>query len=304
MSNKIRRFFLKQLRKMRSLPPKIYTRISYEYYTGKKLNLKNPVEFNEKIQWMKVYYHPKILNQLVDKYAVRAYVEEKIGEQYLNETYGVYEKAEDIPFDQLPNKFVIKATHTSSHNLIVTNKQNLNKIKAIKSFRKWLGKNQYYRIGQEWAYKDVPPRLIAEKFLKDNEESSLIDYKFYCFSGHAKFLEVHMDRADNHKRAFYDFDFNLLPFRYVSLEKSISKPLESPSNLEEMRKLSEVLAGNFPFVRVDFYSIEGKTIFGEMTFYPSDGRKDLIPDEYNKIMGDYIKFPELKDGQTEITELN
>lgn len=304
MPNKIRRFFLRHLRKMRSLPPKTYTRISYEYYTGKKLDLKNPIEFNEKIQWMKVYYHPKILTQLVDKYAVRSYVEEKIGGQYLNEIYGVYDKPEDVPFDKLPNKFVIKATHTSSHNLIVTDKEKLNKTKAIKSFRKWLSKNQYYRIGQEWAYKDVPPRLIAEKFLKDNEENSLIDYKFYCFRGEAKFLEIHLDRADSHKRGFYDFNFTPLPYRYVSLKKSISKTIEKPSNLEEMIKLSEILAANFPFVRVDFYSIKGKTIFGEMTFYPSDGRKDLIPDEYNKIIGDFIKLPKLENEKQIITKLD
>ncbi|WP_224478488.1 ATP-grasp fold amidoligase family protein [Winogradskyella vincentii] len=289
---------------MRWLPPKIYTKISYQYYTGKKLNLSNPEEFNEKIQWLKVYYHPKILTQLVDKYAVREYVKEKIGEQYLNKIYGVYNKPNDVPFDELPNKFVIKATHTSSHNLIVADKNNLNKSKALKSFKKWLGKNQYYRIGQEWAYKNVPPRLIVEKFLKDKEERSLIDYKFYCFKGTAKFLEVHLDRADNHKRAFYDFELNLLPFRYVSLEKSISKKVEKPSNMDEMIKLSEILAGDFPFVRVDFYSIEGKTIFGEMTFYPSDGRKDYIPEEYNKIIGDYIELPILKIGQKEITEIN
>lgn len=304
MSNPIRQFFLRHLRKMRSLPPKIYTRISYEYYTGKKLNLENPIEFNEKIQWLKVYYHPKILTQLVDKYAVRAYVKEKIGEQYLNDIYGVYKNPEDVPFDEFPNKFVIKATHTSSHNLIVTNKESLNKTKAIKSFKKWLGKNQYYRIGQEWAYKDVPPRLIAEKFLKDNEERSLIDYKFYCFSGVAKFLEVHLDRADNHKRGFYDFNFKPLPYRYVSLEKSISRDVEKPSNLKEMIKLSEILAANFPFVRVDFYSIKGKSVFGEMTFYPSDGRKDFVPKEYNKIIGDYIKLPKLKSGQKEITTID
>ncbi|WP_179333104.1 ATP-grasp fold amidoligase family protein [Winogradskyella costae] len=289
---------------MRSLPPKIYTPISYEYYTGKKLDLENPIEFNAKLQWMKVFYHPKILNQLVDKYAVRSYVEEKIGAQYLNEIYGVYDKPEDVPFDAFPDKFVVKATHTSSHNLIVTDKSNLNKKKAVKSFHNWLSKNQYYRIGQEWAYKDVPPRLIAEKYLKNDEENSLIDYKFYCFSGTAKFLEVHLDRADNHKRGFYDFDFKPLPYRYVSLEKSISSDIKRPINLEEMIKFAEILSANFPFVRVDFYSIEGKTIFGEMTFYPSDGRKDFIPEEYNKIIGDYIILPKLESGQQAITKID
>lgn len=299
----MRRLFVRILKKMRFLPPKIYVHFLYEYYTGKKLNLKNPKEFNEKIQWLKVYYHPKILNQLVDKYAVREYVKEKIGPQYLNDCYAVYDTPEEVQFDMLPNQFVIKATHASSYNLIVDDKEKINFRKAKKLFKKWLRINQYYRTGQEWAYKDVKPRLIVEKFLKNENQDSLIDYKFYCFSGTAKFLEVHLDRAQNHKRGFYDLDFKPLPFRYVSLEKSILTELDKPSNFEEMIKLSEILSDKFPFVRVDFYSIEGKAIFGEMTFYPSDGRKDMIPDEYNLITGDYIKLPEL--GEKEIfTEIS
>ncbi len=294
---------MRMLRKMKFLPPKIYAHFLYEHYTGKKLNLENPQEFNEKIQWLKVFYHPKILNQLVDKYAVREYVEEKIGPQYLNEMYGIYNSPEEVNFDKLPNKFVIKATHASSYNLIVTDKGNLNISKTKKLFKKWLGKSQYYRTGQEWAYKDVQPRLLAEKFLKEDGQDSLIDYKYYCFSGKAKLLEVHLDRAQKHKRGFYDLEFNKLPYRYVSVEKSISTELEKPSNFEEMLKLSEVLAANFPFVRVDFYSIKGKSVFGELTFYPSDGRKDLHPDKYNKIMGDWITLPKLEKGQKEITEI-
>lgn len=299
----MRRFCLRMLRKIRFLPQKIYVHFLYEYYTGKKLNLDNPKEFNEKIQWCKVFYHPKILNQLVDKYAVRDYVKDKIGALYLNQLYGVYDNPKEIPFDKLPKQFVIKATHASSYNLIVDDKDKLNRAKTIRLLKKWLNKNQYYRTGQEWAYKDVKPRLIIEKFLKEDDQISLIDYKFYCFSGITKFLEVHLDRAQSHKRGFYDLEFNPLPFRYVSLEKSISSKLEKPSDFEEMIKLSEILADSFPFVRVDFYSIKGKTIFGEMTFYPSDGRKDLIPDEYNTIIGDYIKLPKLKKGQQVITEI-
>ena len=303
MLKNIRKFSMRMLRKLKFLPPKTYAHFLYEHYTGKKLNLENPQEFNAKIQWLKVFYHPDILTQLVDKYAVRAYVEAKIGAQYLNDIYGVYDHPKEINYDDLPVKFIVKATHASSYNLIVRDKENLNKEKTSKLFKKWLNKSQYYRTGQEWAYKNVKPRLIIEKLLKDEGGISLIDYKFYCFKGKAKFLEVHLDREQNHKRGFYDFEFNPLPFRYVSLKKSISSEVEKPSNLEEMIKLSEILAGNFPFVRVDFYSIEGKSVFGEMTFYPSDGRKDFIPDEYNKIIGEYIELPKLKKGQKVITEI-
>ena len=303
MLMKTRRFFLRILKEMRFLPPKMYVHYLYENRTGKKLNLKNPIEFNEKIQWYKVFYHPKILNQLVDKYAVRAYVEEKIGAQYLNEIYGVYNSADEVDFDKLPNQFVIKANHTSSHNLICNDKSKLNIKKSRKLFKKWLNKNQYYRTGQEWAYKDVKPRLIAEKFIKQDGRSSLIDYKFFCFNGKVKFVVLHLGRGENHKKGCYDLEFNRLPFRYYSLEMSINEEIEKPSNFDEMILLAEKLSDKLPFVRVDFYSIRGKTIFGEMTFYPSDGRKDFYPDEYNKIIGDMFVLPEIPKGQKYITEI-
>ncbi len=300
---KIRRFFFRILKEMKFLPTKRFAKYLYRNYTGKKLDLENPREFNEKIQWLKVFYHPKILNQLVDKYAVRCYVEEKIGKKYLNEIYGVFDSENDINFDDLPEKFVVKAVHASSFNLIVTDKSKLDIKSAKKLFKKWLRKNQYYRTGQEWAYKDVKPRLIVEKYMKEDGLDSLIDYKFYCFKGKASFIEVHLDRAQNHKRGFYDLNLKKLPFRYVKIEDSIDTEIETPSNLNEMRKLSEILSAKFPFVRVDFYSIKGKTIFGEMTYYPSDGRKDFIPDEYNKSIGDLIELPKIPKDQKYITEI-
>ena len=300
----MRRFFLRHLRKMRFLPSKFYAKVHYEYFSGKKLDLDNPQDFNAKIEWYKVFFRPKILNILVDKYEVRDYVEKTIGKQYLNEIYGVYEKAEEVPLEKLPNQFAIKATHTSSHNLIVKDKKTLNKDKAFKKFKKWLNKNQYYRIGQEWAYKDVKPRLIVEKFMKEDGKTSLVDYKFYCFDGKAKFIDIHMDRDEDHKQGCFDLDFNILPFGKSKNYKSITNSIEKPSNLEEMIKCTEKLAGKLPFVRVDFYSINGQTIFGEMTFYPSDARKAFYPEKYNRIIGDYFKLPNLKNGKEVITEFN
>ncbi|MDY0779628.1 ATP-grasp fold amidoligase family protein [Tenacibaculum sp. IB213877] len=287
---------------MTFLPQKLYIPFLYEYYTGKKLDLKKPVEFNQKIQWLKTFYHPNILTKLVDKYEVREYVKEKIGEEYLNKLYGVYDSFSDINFAELPNEFVIKAVHASSYNLICKDKSKLNFSKLKKQFKKWLSTNQYYRTGQEWAYKNVKPRLIAEKLIQDEERDSLTDYKFYCFNGKVALLEVHIDRAEKHKRGFYDLEFKKLPFSYVAKEKSIQENLKKPENLDKMIKLSEILSANFPFVRVDFYSVKDKIIFGEMTFYPSDGRKDFYPDKYNKELGDMIKLPELND-RKEITNI-
>lgn len=304
MPNKMRRFFLRHLRKMRYLPSKFYVKVHYEYFSGKKLDLDNPKDFNGKIEWYKVFFRPKILNTLADKYEVRAYVKEKIGEQYLNELYAVYDNPEDIDFSSLPNKFIIKANHTNGHNIIVKNKENLDKKKVIKKFKKWLNKNQYYKRGQEWAYKDIKPKLIIEKFLKEDDKNSLIDYKFYCFDGEPKFIDVHLDREEDHKQGCFDLEFNLLPFGKSKTYKSIDNSLEKPSNLEEMVRLSKVLSEKLPFVRVDFYSINGQTIFGEMTFYPSDARRQFYPDEYNTIIGDYFKLPKLGKDKKAITEID
>lgn len=301
MLESVQRFIARTARKMRFLPSEIYVKYHYNYFTGKKLNLENPREFNEKVEWYKVYYRPKILTQLADKYEVRSYVEQKIGTQYLNELYAVYDNANAIDFDSLPNQFVVKANHTNNHNLIVKDKKNLDIEKAIKLLNKWLKKNQYYRRGQEWAYKDIKPKLVIEKFLKETDKNTLVDYKFYCFNGKPKFIDVHMDREDDHKQGCFDLEFNLLPFGKSKNYKSISSDIEKPSNLSEMIELSEQLADDLPFVRVDFYSVNGKSIFGEMTFYPSDARNDFYPDEYNTVIGDYFILPKFEKGQKIIT---
>ena len=292
MIYKIRRFFLRNLRKVRLLPSKLYVKIHYEYFSENKLDLNNPKDFTEKIAWYKVFYRPKSLNQLVDKFAVRAFVEEKIGSQFLNTFYGVFDDVNEIKFDELPEKFVIKATHTSGHNLIVRNKNKLNLDKTKKLLKKWLKINQYYRIGQEWAYKDVKPRIIIEKYLEQIDQKSLTDFKFYCFDGKAKFIDIHTDREDEHKQGSFDLNFERLPFG-VSRFKQIYESPEKPVNLKEMIECAEVLSEKLPFVRVDFYAIDGKTIFGEMTFYPSDGRKKFYPEKYNRIIGDYFTLPKI-----------
>ena len=292
MIYKLRRFFLRHLRKFRFLPSKLYVKIHYEYFSGNKLDLNNPKDFTEKIAWYKVFYRPKSLNQLVDKFAVRAFVEEKIGSQFLNTFYGVFDDVNEIKFDELPEKFVIKATHTSGHNLIVRDKNKLNLDKTKKLLKKWLKINQYYRIGQEWAYKDVKPRIIIEKYLEQIDQKSLTDFKFYCFDGKAKFIDIHTDREDEHKQGSFDLNFERLPFG-VSRFKQIYESPEKPVNLKEMIECAEVLSEKLPFVRVDFYAIDGKTIFGEMTFYPSDGRKKFYPEKYNRIIGDYFTLPKI-----------
>lgn len=287
---------------MKFLPPEFYVKIYYEYYTGKKLNLKNPVEFNEKIQWLKVYYQPPILTQLVNKYEVRTYVEEKIGAQYLNKLIAYYKSASEVDFNNLPDKFVIKGVHGFHFNLIVPDKTLLNKKRAKYLLHKWMRKNQYYRGGLEWAYKNCKPGLVAETFLEEPGKTVINDYKFFCFNGKPRFVQIDIGRGESDLRAYFDLNWQLLPFNKGKVNFT-SQQETKPENFDEMVLLAEKLADSFPFVRVDFYSISGKTIFGEMTFYPADGRTDFLPDEYNKIIGDYLVLPKKKPGQKVITQV-
>lgn len=288
------------LKKLKVLPQKSFVKLHYKYQTGKTLNLDDPQDFNEKIQWLKIFYKPAILTQLVDKYNVRSYVSDRAGENYLNEVYGVYERPEDIDFNGLPERFVLKATHGYDMNLVVKDKEKLDVAKAVEITRKWLAINHYYRAGMEWAYKDIKPRLIAEKFMEEKGKDYINDYKFYCFDGVPRFLHVDLDRGSNHSVGYYDMEWQKLPFLkkiHLIAEKDIPKP----ENFEEMVEVVRKLSADFPFVRVDLYNIEGKIVFGEMTFYPGDGRIEFEPEQYNKILGDYIKLPLIPKGKKFIT---
>lgn len=296
----LKKLILRILKNFKFLPIKTFLAIRYQYYTGKKLNLENPVEFNEKIQWLKLYYHVPLLTQLADKYAVRSYVIEKIGKQYLNELYGVYDNIRDIDFTKFPNKFVLKGVHGSSTNLIVTDKSNLDISKTKETLNNWLKHNQYQKVGFEWAYKDIKPRIICEAFIENDNTSDLIDYKFYCFNGKPKFIFASQDVESTRESCIYDLNWNKLPF---SKKKKITSNInfDKPSGLEKMTELATTLADKLPFVRVDFYFAKGNIIFGEMTFYPADGRRNFYPDFYNKTIGDYLVLPKIPAGQKTIS---
>ena len=289
------------IKKIKILPMDFYAKIYYEYYNDKILDLSNPTEFNQKIQWLKVYYHPEIITQLADKYEVRSYVEEKIGKKYLNELIAVYNKVDEVNFDVLPQKFALKGVHGCKYNLIVSDKSKLNEKKARRLMRKWMGRNYYYRSGLEWAYKNIKPKLICEKYLEQEGKKVINDYKFLCFNGIPKFVQIDVDRHSEHCKIYYDMNWNKLPLLLDSYLNIYDGELLPPATFDEMKLLAEKLADKLPFVRVDFYSINDKTIFGEMTFYPSDGRLDFMPEKYNKIIGDYLILPKIPKGQKEIT---
>lgn len=283
---------LRILKNFKFLPPKIYIPIQYEHITGKKLDFNNPTTFNEKIQWYKLYYKNPILKKLVDKYHVREFVSSKIGVNYLNELIGVFETIDQIDFDKLPNKFVLKCVHGSGFNIIVKDKTSLDINKTKELLAKWQKKN-FYNKGKEWAYKDIKPLIIVEKFLEEFDKEVINDYKFYCFDGEIKFIQVDLERKINDYRIYYDANWKKLDF---CTEKNLhyKNEIEKPDNFKELTEIVEKLAINLPFVRVDFYLIKNRPIFGELTFYPSNGTKEFTPIEMNYTIGDYFTLPNCK----------
>lgn len=261
----------------------------YQNYSGKTPNIKEPSTFSEKMQWLKLNYHNPLMTVCADKYAVREYLTKKGYEDILGEVIEVYEDVSEINLDNLPQKFVIKATHGSGWNLICTDKTKVNWFWWNKTFKIWL-KNNIFWPGREWPYKDMKPRLIVEKFLTD-KSGQLMDYKIFCFNGKAHFVQANKGRdTKEHAQNFYDLNWNILPFG-KDLKPRLDIEIEAPITLTKMKEIAEDLAGDFPFVRVDFYEVEEKIIFGEMTFYPKSGLPDFTPKEYDKILGELLILP-------------
>jgi hypothetical protein len=264
-----------------------FVKNQFEERLQKKLNLVNPRTFSEKIQWLKLFDKNPLYTTLADKYLVREYVKSKVGEDVLNELYGVYEDFENIDFNKLPNSFVIKATHGSGWNIICSDKRNLDLTSTKKIVDQWLSEN-YYDYGREFVYKDIRPRIVIEKYISNNDNSPLNDYKIFCFNGSPKFIQVDIDRFTNHTRNFYDTNWNRLPFRL--LYKSSPKEVERPKNLNSMLEIAKKLSENIKFCRVDLYEVNKKIIFGEITFYPENGLGKFDPSEYDRVIGEYLKL--------------
>ena len=263
--------------------------IKIEYYSifGKKCDLNSPKTFNEKLQWLKLYdRNPKYTN-MVDKYEAKEYVSNIIGEEYIIPTIGIYNNFNEINFSDLPEKFIMKCTHDSGSTVICENKALFDVKNAEKKINKKLRKNYYYAT-REWPYKNIKPRIIVEKYLENKNKEELIDYKFMCFNGKVKCSFVCLDRRAHGglKVDFYDLNWKKMPFqRHYPNSKKI---LPKPQNYELMLELAEKLAMEIPFVRVDFYEINGKVYFGELTFFPGAGLEEFTPQEYDKRLGDLL----------------
>lgn len=268
------------------IPDRIYLHLKFYKRTGKRLNLRNPVTYTDKLQWMKLYDRNPLYTTVVDKYEVKKFVAEKLGEEYVVPLIGVWDNVDDIPIDELPDQFVLKCTHDSGGLQICKDKSTFDFEAAKKKLRKVL-KNDYFWLSREWPYKNVKPRVIAEQYLEDAATGETRDYKFFTFNGEPKVMYIATGRGSGATYAdFFDMDFNHLELDmdHVNAPECPSKPV----CFEEMKKAAAVLAQGIPQVRVDFYEINGKVYFGEMTFFHCGGFITFTPDSWNKTFADWM----------------
>ena len=259
---------------------------------GYKPNLKNPKSFNEKIQWLKLHYHDPLITKCADKYLVREYVKDKIGEEFLIPLLGVYDTPEEINFDNLPEQFVIKVNWGWAQNIIVKDKSQLNIEETKEKLYSWLKpESNHYFYSFEWSYKNIKPKIIIESFIQQIN-NDLYDYKFLCYNGICKNLFIVSDRFKNKYCDFYDSKYTRLPFKRVF--KNSPNGILKPANFDTMLALSEKLAKDFPFVRIDFYNVEGKIYLGELTFSPGNGMEAFTPIEWDYKFGNLIDLKQIK----------
>lgn len=271
--------------------PDYYFLKVYSYLrTGKSINFKNPKTFNEKINWIKLYDRRPIMTKLADKYAVREYVKEKLGEKYLIPLLWSGKNPEDIPFDELPNSFVIKTNHASGTNIIVKNKSELNREEAIKQLKSWLSKNYYYPK-REWAYKEIDRKVVVEEFIGPKNKVPE-DYKLFVINEKVVLIQVDHDRDVKHTRSLYDPKWNKLNYT-LEFEKS-EIVLDKPNKLDELIYCAEILGEGFSQVRIDFYIVDDQLYFGEITFYHGAGFERFIPNDY-ELNNYYGKLIDLKN---------
>ena len=275
------------------LNDKLYIDYMFKYRIGSKMDWENPVTFNEKLQWLKLYDRRPEYHIMVDKYEVKKYVSSRIGDQYIIPTIGLWEKVEDIDFNSLPNSFVLKCTHDSGSIVLCPEKKNFDKEKAISKLRKGLNRDMFY-WGREWPYKGLRRRIIAEQFLRDESGTDLKDYKVLCFNGEPKLIELHQNRyTSNQSQDFYDTNWEKLPISQngVSLYQVTNKRIPKPDTLDEMIVLSRILSKGIPHIRVDWYSIDKKLYFGELTFFDGSGFDPYDDPKDDEMLGSWISLP-------------
>ena len=287
MNNLVKNVILTPLNILYQYSPKNAIQIMFYLKTGQRLNLKNPSLFNEKLQWIKLYDKNELMPICVDKYEVRQYIKDCGCEEILNHLLWEGFQAEEIPFEKLPERFVIKVTHGQGFNIICKDKKDLNIPKTIKKLKRWLHA-KYLPCYGEWFYGKVKPRIIIEDFLVNGQEDTPNDYKVFCFHGNPKIIDVHVDRYTNHRRNIYDLEWNRIENVILKYPNDRNLSVEKPKVLEQLLTYARKLSEQFMHVRVDFYIIDSKIYFGELTFTNGAGFDSISPKEFDEIMGSWI----------------
>ena len=274
------------LKALRFIPDKTMLKLEYRIKFHKPLNLKDPKTFNEKLQWLKLYNRKDIYTTMVDKIAVKEYVKAAIGEEYVIKTLGVWTQFDDIDFDELPNQFVLKCNHDSGSVVLCRDKASFDKEKAREVLTRGLGNNAYY-FGREWPYKNVKPRIFAEEFVQDAQHAFLPVYKLFCFNGTPKIIQtIQNDKQPNETVDYFDADWNRLDIRQ-DFPNSVN-PVAKPEKLEEMLSLAKKLSADESFIRVDFYTVNGKVYFSEFTFFTDSGFGQFYPETWDATLGEWL----------------
>ncbi|MCH5228540.1 MAG: glycosyl transferase [Muribaculaceae bacterium] len=270
------------------LSDRIYIILRYWNRTDNFPNLNNPQSFNEKLQWLKLNNRNPLYTKLVDKNLVKDHVSKIIGNDFIIKTLKVYNNPDEINYEELPDKFVMKCTHDSGGIIICKDKKNIDKNSISRKLNKNLKKN-FYLWGREWPYKNVEKKIIVEEFI-DNYSEDIKDYKFFCFDGEPKFLKVDYDRFKNHRANYYDLDWNLLTYGEKVCPPDFNHVEEKPDNFDLMIEIVKKLSKGFPFIRVDLYNVKGKIYFGELTFFPASGMGKWIEPEQDLEIGKFLKL--------------
>lgn len=284
-------FGLERLGVLDWMSDKQYIRMVYRLAFGRKMHLDNPKALTEKLNWYKLNYRNPLMKKCADKYEVREYVKQKVGKKYLNDCFGVWDKAEDIDFSLLPKEFVLKPTNGSGDVVICSDKDTIDWEAAKKTLSQYSGRH-FSSKTKEWAYYGLPYRIIGERLIKSSDENQIKDYKIFCFNGKPEFLFVASERGTEHlKFDFFDTEWNWLPITNAH-EHNVN--LKKPKHLKEMLEVAGKLSEDFPHVRVDLYEEEGRVFFGELTFYHFGGFTRFEPDEWDFKLGEYFKLSGIK----------
>lgn len=274
---------------LKCIPDKTYLKAVFKAETGYALNLEHPETYNEKLQWLKLYDRRPEYVTYADKYRVREYIAGTIGGQYLIPLIGAYQNAKEIPWTQLPDRFVLKCNHASGTNIICKDKAGLDIAATEKKLNKWLRKNAYWGA-REWCYKDIKPCIVCEEFIETQDGNTPDDYKFMCFNGIPRLIQVHHDRYGNHTLDYYTPDWERANLKRIDANTS-EKAVPRPENLEEMLSVAKTLSKDMYYARIDLYNVDGKVFFGEITLYPTGGFSTFEDHNDDLLLGSYMKLP-------------